>query len=411
MNEIARRPDEVRGLSDLAFRELADFVGGIGSIHRGDRGAGLQQHRTRPAHPSGWRTTRSPRACTPGLRGGSALLGRGAGEALARRARAEGRELSTTPRGSALLAAVNGLMGDVLEREESDLQEPMAVRVAGRVVTPAQTRAGQGLPRRHAVPRGLRPRADGDGVRVARSAPRSRAAPTRRGWPRTSAALPSTCATTPAATSPRTGARSSELLEALVESWPVEVERIALVGHSMGGLVARSACHYAGAGEARWAGRVRHVVSLGSPHMGAPLEQLVHLASAGLNVLPGDPSLRRRPPPSQRGHPRPAPGLAGGRGLARLRSRRPARGCRDRGAAARGRHPLLRGRHASRAAPATRSGGCWATRWCSRRAPQGAGGTGSIPFEAENGMHVGGTHHLALLNHPEVYERLRAWLG
>ena len=29
-----------------------------------------------------------------------------------------------------------------------------------------------------------------------------------------------------------------------------------------------------------------------------------------------------------------------------------------------------------------------------------------IPFGAEDGMHVGGTHHLALLNHPEVYERL-----
>ena len=27
----------------------------------------------------------------------------------------------------------------------------------------------------------------------------------------------------------------------------------------------------------------------------------------------------------------------------------------------------------------------------------------------EHGMHVGGTHHLALLNHPEVYERLRDW--
>ena len=34
-----------------------------------------------------------------------------------------------------------------------------------------------------------------------------------------------------------------------------------------------------------------------------------------------------------------------------------------------------------------------------------------IPFEAEHGMHVGGAHHLALLNHPEVYERLRDWLA
>jgi hypothetical protein len=36
--------------------------------------------------------------------------------------------------------------------------------------------------------------------------------------------------------------------------------------------------------------------------------------------------------------------------------------------------------------------------------------TRRIPFEAEHGHHVGAAHHLALLHHPEVYERLRAWL-
>ena len=36
--------------------------------------------------------------------------------------------------------------------------------------------------------------------------------------------------------------------------------------------------------------------------------------------------------------------------------------------------------------------------------------TRRIPFEEEYGMHVGGTHHLALLNHPKVYQRMRAWL-
>lgn len=34
-----------------------------------------------------------------------------------------------------------------------------------------------------------------------------------------------------------------------------------------------------------------------------------------------------------------------------------------------------------------------------------------IPFEEEYGMHVGGTHHIALLNHPAVYEKLREWLA
>ena len=39
------------------------------------------------------------------------------------------------------------------------------------------------------------------------------------------------------------GALLAEKMEELVSSWPVAVEEIVLVGHSMGGLVARSACH------------------------------------------------------------------------------------------------------------------------------------------------------------------------
>jgi hypothetical protein len=34
-----------------------------------------------------------------------------------------------------------------------------------------------------------------------------------------------------------------------------------------------------------------------------------------------------------------------------------------------------------------------------------------IPFRDEDGLHVGGAHHLALLNHPQVYEQLREWLA
>jgi hypothetical protein len=41
----------------------------------------------------------------------------------------------------------------------------------------------------------------------------------------------------------------------------------------------------------------------------------------------------------------------------------------------------------------------------------GQGKTRRIPFRAEHGHHVGGTHHLALLNHPDVYRRLRSWLA
>ena len=82
------------------------------------------------------------------------------------------------------------------------------------------------------------------------------------------------------------GRSLADELEALIEAWPAEVDRIALVGHSMGGLVARSACHQAAERGDAWVRKVRHVVSLGTPHMGAPLEEAVHVAAAGLTALP-----------------------------------------------------------------------------------------------------------------------------
>ena len=80
------------------------------------------------------------------------------------------------------------------------------------------------------------------------------------------------------------GRRLSALLEDLVEAWPVEVTGIALVGHSMGGLVARSACHYGA--EADWTAKVTDVFTLGTPHLGAPLEQGAHAAACALARLP-----------------------------------------------------------------------------------------------------------------------------
>jgi hypothetical protein len=35
----------------------------------------------------------------------------------------------------------------------------------------------------------------------------------------------------------------------------------------------------------------------------------------------------------------------------------------------------------------------------------------SASHRAQEALHVGGAHHLALLNHPQVYERLREWLA
>lgn len=65
----------------------------------------------------------------------------------------------------------------------------------------------------------------------------------------------------------------SELLDTLVREWPVPVEEVSILAHSMGGLVSRSACYYGREAGHAWLASLRHMVFLGTPHHGAPLER------------------------------------------------------------------------------------------------------------------------------------------
>jgi pimeloyl-ACP methyl ester carboxylesterase len=67
------------------------------------------------------------------------------------------------------------------------------------------------------------------------------------------------------------GRALAEQLEELVAAWPVALDELVLLGHSMGGLVARSACHVASA--RAWSKRLRALITIGTPHHGAPLER------------------------------------------------------------------------------------------------------------------------------------------
>lgn len=72
------------------------------------------------------------------------------------------------------------------------------------------------------------------------------------------------------------GRELAALLEQLAAAWPLPLERISIVGHSMGGLVARSAVQVAREAGQRWPGLLRELVFLGTPHHGAPLERAGH---------------------------------------------------------------------------------------------------------------------------------------
>ena len=291
------------------------------------------------------------------VRGGVWLTATAAGTAA--RSRAGEVPLSETPRGAMAIAALNGLYGDRLEAEESVLAIPMQVRSCGE----PQSRIAVFL-------HGL--------------------GETEHAWGRPSYGerLEAELGFTPVFIRFNTGRHISEngaslaaLLAALVADWPVAIDRLVLIGHSMGGLVARSACHHGGA----WTQHVKHTVSLGTPHAGAPLEQAVHAMSAALAVAP-----ETRP-------------------FARFLRRRSA-GIQDlrRGLE----HPLLEdATHCFVAATITESPTHLVGRLMGDTlvlTPSASGRRAG--FKQEHGITLGGTNHLALLNHPEVYSQLREWL-
>ena len=82
------------------------------------------------------------------------------------------------------------------------------------------------------------------------------------------------------------GAQLSAQLDSLIAAWPVPVTELAVLAHSMGGLVARSACQQAQAQGRSWLALLRHVVFLGTPHHGAPLEKAGHWVDTLLGSTP-----------------------------------------------------------------------------------------------------------------------------
>ena len=82
------------------------------------------------------------------------------------------------------------------------------------------------------------------------------------------------------------GRELSAQLEQLVTHWPAPIEDLSVVAHSMGGLLIRSALHYAEEETLRWPGHLKNIVSLGTPHHGAPLERVGNWVDVVLGSTP-----------------------------------------------------------------------------------------------------------------------------
>ena len=82
------------------------------------------------------------------------------------------------------------------------------------------------------------------------------------------------------------GRELSAQLEQVHKSWPVEIEELTVVAHSMGGLLIRSALHDARRQRMHWPGKIRNIVFLGTPHHGAPLERIGNCLDVILDSMP-----------------------------------------------------------------------------------------------------------------------------
>ena len=195
-----------------------------------------------------------------------------------------GPRLEDDGRGRFLSSAVNGLIGDRLVRERPRLAIPMAVRSAGRDVSldPVGLEAafpeatGQVVVFLHGLCENeayWNHRRDVTGTTYAEAL-------ARRGW------TPVFLRANTGLGLRENGVALSALMQPLVDSWPAEVTRIALVGHSMGGLIMRAAGAVGTDDERPWTELVSDVVTLGTPHLGAPIARGIGHGSRGLGRLP-----------------------------------------------------------------------------------------------------------------------------
>lgn len=305
-----------------------------------------------------------------------------------------GPALEDTRRGRFLNAAVNGLIGDRLARERPRLAVPLAVR-----------RDGRDVPLRTDALETAFPKATGRVALLLHGLSEDESAFDRH-RDRVGGTYADTLAElgwTPVLLRANTGLALREngvalaaLVEALVEAWPVEVEGLAMIGHSMGGLVLRAACAVASDTLRPWTPLLTDVVTLGTPHLGAPLAGGVGSGARALGRLPESAAFGRILDHRSVG----VLDLVAGLG-----EETP---------------PLPHVRYHLVSATLTRSprhpvgwalGDLFVRQPSAYGVPRGraAGRPGLFP-DADR-LHLPDAGHFDLLNHPRVHEALRGWLG
>ena len=186
---------------------------------------------------------------------------------------------SSSAEREALLAAANGVLGDHLAASANPLAIPMRLRRDGQpldLTTPALAAA--------------LPQPTGKILVLAHGLCMNDLQWRRKGHDH-GAALAADAGFTPVYLHYNSGLHVSTngrafaaQLEALLGAWPVPVDELVILGHSMGGLLARSACYYGELAGHAWPRHLRKIVFLGTPHHGTPFERGGNWVTVALGV-------------------------------------------------------------------------------------------------------------------------------
>jgi len=395
------RPADIRGVSRLAIDATIGLTRLVENMHHNIlRTPGiLGRHTQEPTRGITGLVYRS-------IQGVTRLVGSGIDALLAQLTPLldQEPEASSGAR-EALLAALNGVIGDHLAASDNPLAIPMQLRSNGQPLALTRPGLAAGIPR------------PGGKILLLLHGLCMNDLKWRRNGHDHGEALAAAAGFTPLYLHYNSGRHVStngrafaDLMEDLVQAWPVPVEELVIIGHSMGGLVAHSACHYARLRRQTWLRHLQQLVFLGTPHHGAPLERGGNWLTAILERSPYTAALAR---------------------LGKIRSA----GITDL------RHGSIldedwqhgdRFAHSKKRVPVPLPEGvqCYAIAASIATTPGDPGkplpGDGLVPVRSALGRHpdprlcldipeprqwVGyGLHHLDLLDSPEVYEQLRKWL-
>ncbi|MCX7164877.1 MAG: hypothetical protein NTV11_01210 [Rhodocyclales bacterium] len=278
------RPADIRGFSRLAIDATIGLTRLVENMHHNiTRSPGpLGKHSQEPTKGITGMVYRT-------IQGTTRLVGSGIDALLTQLVPLLDKEpAASSSAREALLAALNGVLGDHLAASENPLAIPMTLRRNGRpLVLTSQDLAAD------------IPDAGGKILLLLHGLCMNDLQWLRNGHDH-GKALARAAGFTPLYLHYNSGQHVSsnghafaDMLETLMQAWPVPVEQLVIVGHSMGGLVARSACHYGQLAGHTWPKHLRQLVFLGTPHHGAPLERGGNWINVILEVSPYTAALAR----------------------------------------------------------------------------------------------------------------------